>query len=293
MERWVALLILGFGLVGRAEGSASLAITAPMDELATAQVRQWLEVPADFVVPIETKADLVHDGFFETGKIFLRPELTSVELKLTLLHEFVHALRHSASPNEDRWLQEGLAKTAEVMFSGVWSTSYEERLKTNPLLRITNDVSAYAPFGEGYVGAFFLTFYLQQHLGGREFLLRVIKSPLTGWDAVLGVAREMKAERKIFLPADYFEKSFLIRQFMASLALNDVYAGPFALLQYYPRFQALASAPLISFVDETESIEPQCFEILSRSPFRYGPCKGLSKGFARISIQSDAPPDNK
>jgi hypothetical protein len=118
------------------------------------------------VIPnIEINPELKNYGFFfrKTHSIQLSPSADTGQLKLSLLHEYTHAIRYHYNQNELLWLDEGLANLMEYRFSGIWPVSYSTKLRQELNLILSNSEEDFKPQGRGYVGSFLFIVYLYNH----------------------------------------------------------------------------------------------------------------------------------
>lgn len=165
----------------------------------------------------------------QSQKVTLVPGLNEVQIQLNLAHEFTHAYRAKYNPNEELWLNEGLAKLMEYLYSSVWPVSYQSRLQQNPQILVNNEAAQFAPQGAGYASSFWLTLYLYKHYGGENFLKKVMRSHLSGWDNILHALSELKQEGLVSEPLELLTRPQIIRHFALAMLVNDAYEAKYSL----------------------------------------------------------------
>ena len=178
----------------------------------------------------------------EDHTIYISSKLvrSHVDFQITLVHELTHLLRHTHQPDEELWLDEGLAHLMEVLYSGDWPMIFEKRLKAMKTVALTNDLAAYNGSGDdggdGYVTSFFAVLYLYNHLGADRFLAEVGSSKAIGWDNVIHAARELKKRGTIGIAIELLTPDTLWRHFTRAVQVNDPFAADYALLLLDRRF---------------------------------------------------------
>lgn len=185
----------------------------------------------------------------DLSRISISPKLDAGDTQLALVHEFTHVYRARFNPNEETWLNEGLAKIIEYQYSGVWPVSYAERLVRNPNLNFDGRnfegrPSNYGPQGDGYMASFFLTLYLYNHFGQNKFLQKVLSSKFSGWENVLTSIHELNDEGTVQIPRELISKESILRHFAVSLWMNDMFSATYALFYLDPHFEPLSQSKL-------------------------------------------------
>ncbi|HEX7673150.1 MAG TPA: hypothetical protein VF412_03215 [Bdellovibrio sp.] len=194
-------------------------------------------------VVVENSDDYFAFYHAQQNKISLSPTLDAAETQLDLVHEFTHAYRHQFNTNEVAWLDEGLAKLMEYQYGGVWPVSYQERLRHNPRIVLSNDRRVdFSRGGDGYPSSFWLMIYLYNHLGGEKFLKKVLESPFSGWDNIERAARELQASGDISEPVAFLKRDQILFAFSVALFLNDEFAMKYGLFSIDTHYEPLAQA---------------------------------------------------
>lgn len=142
----------------------------------------------------------------------------------------------------------------EYRYSTVWPVSYQEKLRKNPDLRLTNNEQAYLRNGDGYTSSFFFVLYLYNHFGGAEFLQKLAQSKMSGWDNILTAIKELKAEGRLGIDDSLISKPSILRHFALALWFNDPFAAKYALFSLDSQYEPLAAATIRSAanVDSTQ-----------------------------------------
>ncbi|MFZ4403978.1 MAG: hypothetical protein ACOYOK_07735 [Pseudobdellovibrionaceae bacterium] len=138
-----------------------------------------------------------------------------------MIHEYTHAYRHQYNAQEKLWLDEGLAKLTEYLYSKkIWPKTYGISLQNNAGFRIHNTMADYRLNGPGYQSSFWFVFYLYQHFGGDILYKKLLESPKSGWNSILKALEELHNESIISVPFA-ITKANILRHFGLSLWMND------------------------------------------------------------------------
>ena len=173
--------------------------------------------------------------------IELKPNLHQMKLKLALIHELVHIVRHSYNPNEVAWLDEGLAKLLEVQYSTVWAISYQDRLHLNGYIHLSENLEDFKPESYEYVSSYFFMQYLYNHFGGDQLITEILKNKHSGWGNIISSIQKLSEQKIIKIPSEDLNKRSIWRHFAASLYFNDAFMEPYALFQLDPQYQPFSA----------------------------------------------------
>jgi len=88
-------------------------------------------------------------------------------------HEFEHLIHFNTDPNEDSWVDEGLAELAMWLFGNPDNIS---SFNTNPDNSLTHWGSAWAD----YIQTYLWTLYMYEHFGGQQLIWDVAHHPANG-----------------------------------------------------------------------------------------------------------------
>jgi hypothetical protein len=174
------------------------------------------------------------------NKISVRPDQTEFGMLLTLVHEYTHVYRSDYNKNEETWLSEGLAKLVEYKVSIVWPESYQRKLRFNPWLIYENSERRYGFNGDGYSDSFWLVYYLYQHFGGDQFLIKALQSKLSGWENILNVIAELQDSGAIAQNINILNRDSILRHFAMAMLLNDQFAAKYSLFYMGPDYTPLS-----------------------------------------------------
>lgn len=174
------------------------------------------------------------------SRISISPALSDADSQLAIVHELTHVYRRQRAPDEEQWLNEGLAKFMEYKYSTVWPVSYITRLKKERALNFAD----YQPNGGGYMSSFLLTLYLYNHFGQERLFTKLMNSQKTGWENVLSAIHELSEEGALKIPAEFISKEGILRHFAVSLWMNDRFAAKYALFYLDARYEALNTKPI-------------------------------------------------
>lgn len=178
-------------------------------------------------------------------RISISPKLDAGDTQLALVHELVHVERARYNPNEEIWLNEGLAKLSEYIYSTVWPVSYVERLKKNLALNFGTQNGEFQPQGKGYMASFFLVLYLYNHFGQEKLYKKLLTSEKSGWNNVLSAIRELIDEGAVQIPSKFIDKAVILRHFAVSAWINDMFPASYAFFYLDKQYEALAQADLM------------------------------------------------
>lgn len=200
---------------------------------AKAFVEETLQISSDSPsAPVRVTPDLPFLGFYNRHdqSIHVSPRLNPIELQLTLVHEQIHVIRERYNPNEAVWLEEGIAKVMEFLYSGVWPVSYESFFRDNSSFCLSNAKTEFTPGSIDYATSFYFVYYLYLHLGKNTFLRELVTSPLTGWDNILTAARKLQMAGSHAIPPEWLNKQSLVRHFAMAFVENNRFHARFSLL---------------------------------------------------------------
>lgn len=180
-----------------------------------------------------------YDPFAASDLVEIRPDLSSGDLQLALVHELAHVLRHSYNSDETSWLDEGIAKLIEVKYSGVWAVRYQDRVHRSLVISLSANIRDFSPGSYNYVSSYFFVQYLYNKFGGDHLLRRLVKSPQTGWNNILSSIHDLSKKGIVRIPIEYLNAQSIWRHFAASVYFNDAYMVPYSLFFLDSRYSAV------------------------------------------------------
>lgn len=194
------------------------------------------------VTVLENYKDFYGYYHLDENRISVLPDQSDLNKLLTLVHEYTHVYRSQYNEHEETWLSEGLAKFVEYKASKVWPETYQRRLVQKPELVFENSERRFGVNGQGYADSFWLVYYLYQHFGGDQLLLKLLQSKLSGWDNVISAINEIQSVGAIAKNANVLNKYSILRHFAVSLLLNDQFAAKYSLFYLGPDFTPLVTS---------------------------------------------------
>jgi hypothetical protein len=247
---------------------------------------------------IKTSSSITHLGYFnkQDSTIEINKRLNEVESKLTIVHELSHLIRSSHVKNEVLWLDEGLAKLTEFLYSGVWPVSYINFVTDRNRICLSSNPKFYGLNGEGYSSSFYFVYYLYRNFGRESFLSHALASNQTGWKNILETIMKTKAEGQHGIPDEYLNRESIIRHFALSFVENSPYKAIHGLLffnsfhKFIPSTKKMAK-PCLGQKEFSIYFEDVSFQIsekwhIKREPFEIRNNPPIEKnGYYSISIQ--------
>jgi hypothetical protein len=193
-------------------------------------------------------------GYFHgpSNTLKLFPSNDNLQLQLTLVHEYTHAFRYQFNPDEEIWLDEGIANFMEYKYSGVWPVSYQTALHAEHQIEWSNSALDFGAQGKGYRGAFFFIAYLYNHFGGDRILRELLMSNLSGWENIASSLQKSLDSTRSTIEPQILSKSSLVRHFAVALWLNDPYSARYGLFQLDPSFEGLSETNMQGFTSQAK-----------------------------------------
>lgn len=220
-----------------------------------------------------------HDGFtLREQKPCLDTILLDLQLErklsaqLIVIHELTHLLRHQYNPNEELWLDEGLANLMKSLFLGLWPIEFENDLKNISEFSLTNSESFYTKSEfRGYTTSYFILHYLYNKLGGDSFLSLLLKSTKHGWDNIEEAANILSSRRQLTIDKKILNKESLMACFAIALLINTAEIVDYGMFFFDLNYKSLVSFPKNIFPNFNiiSNFQSNTFDPLSRGRIKY------------------------
>lgn len=220
----------------------------------------------------KTKIESGHWGLVETDKsahvephkncqyvIRLNENLQNIENKLTLMHEFVHIIRHQYNPQEVVWLDEGLAQLIEAEYIQLFPHDKNQRLQDSNQVHLSSSREEYQPKSKAYATSYFFMKYLYSRFGGIELLRELIQSPHSGWDNIENSIRKLKQKKLISISESFLNRQSIWTHFVFAMTLNTTKYADYGLFLLDQKFQNIPVKKLSDlFLDHGLSVFLNC-----------------------------------
>lgn len=165
--------------------------------------------------------------------------IDKIEGQLVLIHELSHVIRHQFNPQEERWLDEGLAQLIETEYIGLWPYDKQKQLLSEDKLFLSNKNEDYSPKGKGYSTSYFFLKYLYNHFGGTHLVKLLLTSSEVGWDNILTSIHKLSDLGLIRIPRTFLSKQAIWNHFSFSVLLNDQSKADYGLFLLDYKFSSL------------------------------------------------------
>lgn len=162
------------------------------------------------------------------------------EAQVALVHELTHVLRHHYNNQEELWLDEGIAKLMEILFTGFWNRDLERTLKSWPDFILSNDPDDYNIQGRGYADSYYFLQYLYSKFGRDTLLKAILENPTeTGWNNILTAIQQNNVNLQLNIKSEYLTKESVWANFAVSLVANNPSKGAHGLFFFDEHFSPI------------------------------------------------------
>ncbi len=172
----------------------------------------------------------VHHTSNENQTIKVHDSMKSaVEYQLVIIHELTHILRNAYQPNEERWIQEGLANLIQTLFAGQWPKDFENDFKNLEYFHLSNSIEDYQIGGSGYLVSYFFTLYLYEHFGKNLFIKDVATGKNIGAKNIEEAISNYQNRNSSNINSNYLTFNSLWTHFSFAALLNEPYLAKYNL----------------------------------------------------------------
>jgi hypothetical protein len=191
-------------------------------------------------IPMPKYLGFVHHTTTANQKVQIRANVKSaVEYQLILIHELSHILRNAYHPQEDLWLQEGLANLLQTLFSGEWPKELNEQFSNLPFVHLSNEPDHYELGSYGYATSYFFMLYLYERLGTKDFIYSIATSSKVGAENINQAAITYKQKYQSAIEDSFLTLDSLWRHFSVAALLNDSFLARYNLFFIHPKYSTL------------------------------------------------------
>lgn len=208
------------------------------------------------------------------------------ESNIVLIHELSHVVRDFHQPQEERWVNEGLAQVLETEYIGLWPTDKQEYLFGLDRIFLSSNDSDYTPKGAGYSTSYFFMKYLFNRFGGKTLMKKILISKKFGWNNIESSVQAVNSELKLGIPQKFLTRRSLWTHFSFAVLLNNPHFSDYGLFLLDYKFKGplnLSSEGLI-LLTASEALFPKS-NFISESFFLRTSFNSISKSL--IEWQSD------
>lgn len=164
---------------------------------------------------------------------------SAVEYQLVLIHELTHILRNAYQPNEERWIQEGLANLMQTLYAGQWPKEFENNFRNLKYFHLSNNIDDYQLGSSGYLVSYFFTLYLYEHFGKNLFIKDVATGTNIGAENIEKAISTYQKRNSSSIDLDYLTLNSLWAHFSFAVLLNDSYLAKYSLFLLTPSYSPL------------------------------------------------------
>ncbi|MES2768002.1 MAG: hypothetical protein V4596_02560 [Bdellovibrionota bacterium] len=182
------------------------------------------------LTPLENYLGFVHHTDNENQTIKVHDNMKSaVEYQLVLIHELTHILRNAYQPNEERWIQEGLANLIQTLYAGQWPEGFENQFRNLKFYHLSNDIEDYQIHSQGYLVSYFFMYYLYAHFGRELFIHDIATSSESGSKNIEAATLSYKKRNSSSIEPNFLTFDSIWTHFSFAVLLNDSYLAKYNL----------------------------------------------------------------